>query len=124
MSGYIKHRMIFSVSKIPNLDNLGRLTAFYLMMIVLITGCGSEQISNPHPEKDGYINQPETAIKIAEAVWQPIYGDEIYNHKPFKAELKDSVWIVTGTVYTKLGGAPRMVINKKDGRILELEHEL
>jgi hypothetical protein len=96
----------------------------FCLIIVLASACSSRPIANPNPDRDGYISQPETAIKIAEAVWQPIYGDEIYRHKPFHAELKDSVWVVTGTVHSKLGGGPRMVINKNNGQILVVEHEL
>ena len=32
--------------------------------------------------------------------------------------------LVTGTVHSKLGGAPRMVIDKNNGQILVVEHEL
>lgn len=31
----------------------------------------------------------ETAIKIAEAIWYPIYGEKIYDKKPFVARLKN-----------------------------------
>ncbi|WP_073129766.1 NTF2 fold immunity protein [Chryseolinea serpens] len=82
-----------------------------------------ETLVNPNPEIDGYISNAETAIKIAEAVWLPIYGEGIYNKKPFKAELKDSIWVVEGTVSPdKLGGAPYLRIQKKDGKILEVTH--
>ena len=46
---------------------------------------------------DGCVPDNETAIRIAEAIWIPIYGDEIYERKPFIAELiGDSVWAVAG----------------------------
>lgn len=107
------------------LDKLTKSHTFrFVFATVVLFGCTPEPVSNPRPEVDGYVNDANTAIKIAEAVWLPIFGDEIYDHTPFKAQLTDSVWIVTGTVHTKLGGAPRMVIGKRDGRILELFHEL
>lgn len=32
--------------------------------------------------KDGLVPNAETAIKIAEAVWLPIYGDGVFKKKP------------------------------------------
>lgn len=40
----------------------------------------------------------ETAIKIAEAVALPIYGNDILKERPFSARLiNDSIWIVNGS---------------------------
>ena len=45
-----------------------------------------------------YVPDSLTAIKIAEAVWLPIYGQDIYKEKPFHATLVgDSIWVVQGT---------------------------
>lgn len=77
---------------------------------------------NLDPERDGLIYDEKTATKIAEVVWLAIYGGEIYTHKPFTAELQDSVWVVNGTVHTTLGGAPYMKIRQKDGKILDVTH--
>jgi hypothetical protein len=77
-----------------------------------------------HPKTDGYVPNEETAIKIAEAIWFPIYGEEIYDHKPFKAKLVNgTIWRVTGTVHTELGGVPIAEIQKSDCRILKVIHE-
>lgn len=73
-------------------------------------------------EKNGLIYNEDCAIKIAEAIWLPIYGSIIYSSKPFKATLQDSVWIVEGTVNAQFGGAPFIKINRRDGRILEVTH--
>ena len=70
------------------------------------------------PEKNGYIPDETTAIKVAEAVWLPIYGDEIYGEKPFHAHLKnDSIWIVVATVHTESGGTAYAEIQKSNGKI-------
>lgn len=85
-----------------------------------------------------YVPDSITAIKIAEAIWLPIYGQSIYNKQPFIAKLiSDSIWIVTGstpksgteinndgdTIYTiAKGGVPFAIINKKDGCILKVYH--
>jgi hypothetical protein len=64
-----------------------------------------------------------TAIKIAEAIWLPIYGEKIYDKRPFVAKLKDGkVWEVTGTLNTQKGGGPYIEIRKSDCKILNVTH--
>lgn len=46
---------------------------------------------------NGCVPDEKTAIKIAEAIWHSIYGDKIYEEKPFKVKLEDGIWIVKGT---------------------------
>jgi hypothetical protein len=73
----------------------------------------------------GYVPDEETAIKIAIAVWLPIYGkDSIEAEKPYKAILKDGVWYVSGSLpkgWVK-GGVVEVEINKDDGRIIRISH--
>lgn len=70
-----------------------------------------------------YVPNEETAIKIAEAIWYPIYGNKIENFKPYKARMKDSlIWIVEGTLEKGKGGVPYIEINKKDCKILKVTH--
>lgn len=77
------------------------------------------------PSHRDYVPNAETAISIAEAIWLPIYGEKIYESKPFVAKLKDSsVWVVWGTLnpqYTS-GGTPYIEIQKKDCKILKVTH--
>ena len=75
--------------------------------------------------KSGYVPDAATAIKIAVAVWEPIYGSEaIGKQKPYRARLKDGVWIVEGTLSppTDLGGYAVAEIAQDDGRILRVTH--
>jgi hypothetical protein len=77
---------------------------------------------------DGYVPDENTAIKIAEAIWLPLYGKVIYDEKPFQVELKDSViWIVQGTLvqgtpYNIRGGVAYIEIQKSDCKILKVGH--
>ena len=74
-------------------------------------------------EKD-FVPDAKTAIKIAEAIWLPIYGEKIYKEMPFIATLKNSkVWIVKGTLRFTKGGTAYIEIQKKDCKILEVYHE-
>jgi hypothetical protein len=70
-----------------------------------------------------YVPDEKTAIKIAEAVWLPIYGNSINKKKPFVAKLiDDKVWQVTGTLKTKRGGVPYIEIQKCDCKVLKVKH--
>ena len=75
--------------------------------------------------KDGYVPDEQTAIRMAEAVWIPIYGaKQIEREKPFKATLKDGVWTVRGTLPKgHVGGTAIAEISKTDGCILRIIHE-
>jgi hypothetical protein len=51
--------------------------------------------ARPH---NGFVPDEETAVKIAEAVWIPIYGKSVLRQKPYKATLADDkIWLVEGT---------------------------
>jgi hypothetical protein len=82
--------------------------------------------SSPHsvmPEQ-GLVPTAEVAIRIAVAVWEPIYGKaQIEGQKPCKAELADGIWHVWGHLPPHwLGGTAEAEISQKDGRILRVSH--
>lgn len=72
----------------------------------------------------GYVPDAKTAIRIAVAVWSPIYGEKkIQNEKPFHATLKKGVWTVEGSLPKGwAGGVAEADIAKRDGRILRVSH--
>lgn len=74
--------------------------------------------------KEGMVPDAATAISIAVAIWNPIYGEkEIASEKPYNAELKSGLWTVTGSVPRGwVGGVAAAVISKKDGRIIKVYH--
>lgn len=73
--------------------------------------------------KDGYVPNAETAIKIAEAIWVPIFGDRVLSKRPFKAVLKNDIWIVEGSLPAgSIGGVPHAEISKMSGEILRISH--
>jgi len=91
--------------------------------VVLLTAISSFIYGNTTQEKTDYVPDKETAIKIAEAIWLPIYGNKINEEKPFVARLKNSnVWIVEGTLKTEVGGVAYIEIQKKDCKILKVTH--
>jgi hypothetical protein len=74
--------------------------------------------------KDGYVPNEETAIKIAVAVWEPIYGKkEIANEKPYKVNLQNGVWYVKGSVKSGWkGGVAEIEICKQTAQVIRLNH--
>jgi hypothetical protein len=72
----------------------------------------------------GYVPDPETAIRIALAVWEPIYGKEkIADEKPYVATLSGEVWTVHGSLPKEcVGGVAEIDIRKDDGCILRVSH--
>ena len=73
---------------------------------------------------EGVVPDEQTAISIAVAVWSPIYGkDEIAKQKPYQVFLVDGYWVVSGSLPKQLvGGTAKIVIDKEDGRIIDISH--
>ncbi|MFD2162276.1 YbbC/YhhH family protein [Paradesertivirga mongoliensis] len=92
-----------------------------LLIAILLLSC--IELKEKKLDNDDYVPNEETAIKIAEAVWLPIYGKKIYKNEPFEATLmNDSVWVVMGTLKEQKGGVPYIEIRKKDCKILKVIH--
>ena len=76
----------------------------------------------------GFVPDSATAVRIAVAVWIPIYGEkQIMSEQPFVAKLEDSVWTVTGSLPpspagTMRGGTAVAKIAQRDGRVLFVVH--
>lgn len=94
-----------------------------ILAFFIITLCSSFFIQKGTDKSLNYVPTEEVAVKIAEAIWLPIYGEKILKYKPYKATLKDKkVWIVTGTLSKGLGGTPYIEIQKSDCKILVVTH--
>lgn len=79
--------------------------------------------SNKNLEASNFVPNEATAIKIAEAIWLPIYGNGIYDKQPFKATLKNEVWEVRGTLPEGArGGVPYIKLRKTDCKVLKVTH--
>lgn len=92
---------------------------FYIQASDLTLDYPRDNTTYPH---DGYVSNELTAARIAEAVWVSIYGEKIYNQKPYRVNLiKDSIWVVNGSVPTGGYGENAYIeIRKKDGKILQV----
>src|SRR2546425_3696344 len=76
-------------------------------------------LHNPILPGVGVVPDADTAKRIAESVWVPMYGEEkIAGQQPLKAELKFNVWIVSGSPESE--AVLFAFILQKDGRILSV----
>jgi ATP-dependent Clp protease ATP-binding subunit ClpA len=65
----------------------------------------------------GVVPDAETAERIAEATWIPLFGESmIASQKPFQTERRFSVWIVSGKALPET--ALYVFISQKTGRVL------
>lgn len=97
---------------------------FLLFSILLFLGSNGDNLfQNNYVPKDGYVPNEETAVRIAEAIWLPIYGEkDVESCKPFVAKLKNSnIWVVEGTAPPRQkGGVFYIEIRKSDCKILKV----
>ncbi len=101
--------------------------AAVLLLVLLAAGPVNAQAHAPqgYVPPHGFVPDSATAVRIAIAVWIPIYGErQIMSEQPFHATLKNSVWTVSGSLPqgANQGGTARVRISKRDGRILFVIH--
>jgi len=94
------------------------------LAIALVGGVQKSTRKDGYVPKEGFAPTKDVAIKIAVAVWEPIYGAEnIARKKPFEATLAEGVWTVKGSLPEGAkGGVPLAEISKEDGRIIYVSH--
>jgi hypothetical protein len=99
-----------------------------LAMFVTTLQIGDAETPSYQP-KAGFVPNAETAVKVAEAVLIPVYGEkQILSERPFKATLKGDVWTVNGSLHCGgpdaecAGGAAQVEISKNTGQILFMIH--
>jgi hypothetical protein len=86
------------------------------------TAFKNDKIVNQVKGRD-FVPDEKTAIKVAEAIWLPIFGEDIYDEKPFVAHLVKNVWYVSGSLKPgEFGGVAMIEIRKSDCKILSVSH--
>ena len=101
-----------------------RIALIFGALVVLYGATPEQQSGHSYVPPNGFVPDSATAVRIAVAVWMPIYGSrQIASQRPFVARLEDSVWTVTGTLPPgHVGGTALARIGKRDGRILSVTH--
>ena len=103
-------------------------TVFIIWFVALsaLAAFAGETVGHTYKPKDGYVPDARTAIRIAVAVWEPIYGaKQIAGEKPYHARLgTNGIWTVQGSLPKGDGdgGVAVAEIAKDDGRILRVSH--
>jgi hypothetical protein len=101
-----------------------------LMAVFALALSASALAKDPWKQPRGLVPDKKTAIKIAEAVLFPIYGEsQIKSERPYDVTLTNGFWRVTGSLPTPrpgevmFGGTFYITISQWDGRIIEIGHE-
>jgi hypothetical protein len=82
-----------------------------------------DEVEHNYRSEAGYVPDADTAMKIAEAVWLPIYGAAVLDKRPWRARLENDVWVVDGSLPRPMpGGVPIAKISKHTGEILRISH--
>lgn len=107
---------------------ISTIIAFFISFLVLELS----DLNSIHPvikridinPKNGFVPDEETAVKIAEIIFNKTFNQKVFNSKPFKVELKDdSIWVIEGTLKPRtLGGVPYIEIRKSDCKVICVKH--
>ncbi len=108
------------------MESIKRVAVVLALSLFCETGSG-QQSATP---RDGYVPNESTAIRVAEAIFVPIYGQRhVEAERPFHARLAGDHWIVNGTLrrprnhrLVVMGGTMTAEINKVTGRIVDVYH--
>jgi hypothetical protein len=107
--------------------NIVRLSFFFFLFF--ITGFGIGKISGnieirSKLNSEDVVPNKETALKIAKAIWVPIYGTWDVLFRVYNVQLtNNNIWIIEGGSFFPIsGGGPYIQIDKKTGTILEVSH--
>ena len=103
---------------------------FLVSVIFATTLAGAYYQTQSQPSvkpKAGFVPNADTAVKVAEAVLTPVYGEkQILSERPFKATLEGDVWTVEGTLHCGgpqcVGGTAVVKISRSSGQILHMIH--
>ncbi|CAN5299282.1 hypothetical protein BH09BAC6_BH09BAC6_18020 [soil metagenome] len=81
-----------------------------------------KRIVNHNIEKhDDYVPDEATAIKVAVAILEPIFGGTVDYQRPYNAKLYGNVWYVYGSLHPgELGGVVNIEIRKYDCKIVRV----
>ena len=80
----------------------GPLRICVALLFLLMTSRATSPADRPKLPPQGIVPDEITAVKIAEAVFIPIFGtEEVTRFLPYHAQFKEGVWTVYGTL--KLG---------------------
>jgi hypothetical protein len=97
---------------------------FILLHALIVGSVLAADTSHSFMPSEGLVPPSEVAVRIAVAIWEPIYGaSNIERQKPYLATLKDGVWYVYGSLPPgAAGGVAIAEIAQRDARVLRISH--
>ncbi|SRR5579884_1148726 len=104
---------------------LVRFLACSLVAIVFkVSVCAGQNVPQLFERKGGLVPDQQTAVRIAEAVLFPIYGEKtIRDQRPYQIKLENGKWTIDGSLPPGMvGGTFHIVILQRDARVLEVGH--
>jgi len=96
-----------------------------LAILISIAVATAQNISREFP--NGLVSDQKTAIAIAEAVLFHVYGEKaIRGQRPYIVKHVRDKWIIDGAPPPPgfAGGSFHIVISQRDGRVLEITHDV
>ena len=94
-------------------------------ILASIAAVTAQDISREFP--NGLVSDQKTAIAIAEAVLFHVYGEKaIRDQRPYIVKHVRDKWIINGAPPPRgmAGGSFHIVISQRDGRVLEITHDV
>lgn len=97
-----------------------------ILSFVMMSSCyakGNKEIKTENSDGVDYVPNEETAVKVAEAILYPIYGESICQQRPFIATLENEIWVIEGSLPKDMkGGVAHIEIQRKDCKVLNITH--
>lgn len=94
------------------------------IMVAVTMAASAQDLPYSYKPAAGYVPDATTAIRIAVAVWEPIYGEKVIaSEKPYRATLKNGRWLVESSLPTSIdGGVAIAEISQSNAAVLRISH--
>lgn len=103
-----------------------RVSLIIIGVLLFVVGLGAIRnvAAGPYTPKNGFVPDKATAVRVAEAILVPIYGEkQVESERPFYAELSGNIWTVTGHLPQGwTGGVAEVRISKMTCRVISVSH--
>jgi hypothetical protein len=96
-----------------------------VIILISLATAMAQEISREF--RNGLVADQKTAIAIAEAVLFHVYGEKnIRDQRPYVVKHVRDKWIIDGAPPPRgfAGGSFHIVISQRDGRVLEITHDV
>jgi hypothetical protein len=90
------------------------------LLPIAATGCNK---ANPPPKKESRLTEAQVLPIAERALKAKMPPEHVDRYKPYRAELRDGIWNVFGTLPGGgAGGTPEAKVRDSDGEVIEVFH--